>query len=71
MDSYLGESALIETVPDLPALDVANLPMQQNSMLPGMGNELISLPGGIVMSKRTLLLLAAGIVLFIWMKRKK
>jgi len=67
MDSYLGESALIETVPDLPSLDVKNLPQQ---MLPGMGTELISLPGGIVMSKRALLLLAAGIAI-IWMYKRK
>jgi hypothetical protein len=63
---YLGESAMSAPQPMLPA-----------APFPGAGelasDDLVSLPGGIVLPKRTLLLVAAAIAVaaLIWWKNKR
>jgi len=58
---YLGESMLL-----------AQMDMPQASPPAGMGDDLVALPGGIVLPRRTLWLLAAAIAVaaLVWWKSR-
>ena len=64
--SYLGVSGVMPTEPQPAAVLAAQPPALA-------GDELISLPGGIVLPKKTLLLIAVGVaaILFIAYRKKQ